>query len=213
VVPDLAFGYHVNKVERHFASKTVGISPMNYKGPIGWPDADGKIYNRYITSMVNLVSSLIDSGRRVTLFPSVRGDRRVIDNIMEIVEPHIREKILYPDVSTVEELIDVLTNLELTIASRLHGVLLSQLANTPVIALSYERKVDGLMREFGNESYCFPIESFSVSEVKDAVDSLSQDISNIRSLNEKRVSAFSESVCRQFEIINQSLSGLAKSKI
>jgi hypothetical protein len=47
---------------------------------------------------------------------------------------------------------------DLTVASRLHGVILSHLNGTPVLALSFDPKVDAHMSAVGQQDYCLNID-------------------------------------------------------
>jgi polysaccharide pyruvyl transferase WcaK-like protein len=58
------------------------------------------------------------------------------------------------------------------VASRLHGLILANLAGTPTVALSYDWKVDEHMRTMGLERYTFPIDTFDPEEVAAAVDEM-----------------------------------------
>jgi polysaccharide pyruvyl transferase WcaK-like protein len=201
VVPDLAFGYPVASENSQINPQAIGLSPMIYKGPVGWPDTDEKIYGEYINRMAELISELFIRGFTVTLFPSVQSDKRAIDAILNVLEPEVGKKVLRPTVRTVEDLFQTLMSVDLSIASRLHGVLLSYKARRPVVALSYERKVDTLMHEFGSGKFCFSIDAFSAKEVIEAIDALSADVPDMQRRNDTILAASAQAVEDQFKEI------------
>ncbi len=47
-----------------------------------------------------------------------------------------------------EDIKSIITNTDLTISMRYHGVILSLIAQKPVIAIAYDRKINSLMKEF-----------------------------------------------------------------
>jgi len=47
-----------------------------------------------------------------------------------------------------EDIKSIITNTDLIISMRYHGVMLSLIANKPVIAIAYDRKINSLMKEF-----------------------------------------------------------------
>lgn len=50
---------------------------------------------------------------------------------------------------------------EIVVTSRFHGVLLSQLHEKPVLAISYHKKIDCLMDDTGQGDFVVPITSSS----------------------------------------------------
>jgi polysaccharide pyruvyl transferase WcaK-like protein len=57
-----------------------------------------------------------------------------------------------------ESLLKGISRADLTIASRLHGVILSHLNATPVLAVSFDPKVDAHMKAVGQRDYCLNID-------------------------------------------------------
>jgi polysaccharide pyruvyl transferase WcaK-like protein len=57
-----------------------------------------------------------------------------------------------------DSLLRGISGADLAIASRLHGVVLSHLNTTPVLALSFDPKVDAHMKVMGQQDYCLNID-------------------------------------------------------
>jgi polysaccharide pyruvyl transferase WcaK-like protein len=57
-----------------------------------------------------------------------------------------------------DTLLEGISDADLTIASRLHGVILSHLNTTPVLALSFDSKVDAHMNAMDQQDYCLSID-------------------------------------------------------
>ena len=59
---------------------------------------------------------------------------------------------------TTGSLLKAISGADLIIASRLHGVILSHLNATPVLAFSFDPKVDAQMNAMGQQAYCLSID-------------------------------------------------------
>jgi len=156
VCPDLAYSLPVGRanagvLQPDSTPHTVGISPI---AAGAWTSRDDPRYRNYLTQLCSATSWLLCSGYSVRLFPSqVRMDAPVINEMVEVLrdqgETAWRGELTVHPVQTVADLIDCLATVDVVVASRLHGVLLSTLMHKPVVAVSYARKVELLMGDLG----------------------------------------------------------------
>ena len=151
---------------------TVGIGPMAYYDPRTWPKKDIRIYQDYLAKLVQLSTWLLEQNFAIRLFPGEAvHDHLVIQDFLSLLEKSGVEfqpdQVIYEPVDTVDDLMSQLKLMDVVVASRFHGVLLSQLVYKPILALSYHSKVNVLMNETGQEEFCFPIDQFSVETVKE----------------------------------------------
>jgi polysaccharide pyruvyl transferase WcaK-like protein len=162
VYPDLAFSY-VNKRGTHRGDsgdtgRVVGLSPIAYLSRYGWPKTDFSIYDRYFGNLVYFISNLVRQGYSIVLFATDLPDRKVVNDIVDSlrrdVSLDIQDKIHKPFIDTVDDLIAQLLKVDYVIASRLHGIILSHLLCIPVLAISYDRKVETHMADIGLSEYC-----------------------------------------------------------
>lgn len=178
VVPDLAFGLEPSTAQRSLqrSELRVGISPMCYCKPGAWPIEDEARYTSYLERLAQLSARLLQSGTRLTLFTTTRSDRDARDDLLRILGPLVPEALLgevsAPETDEQGALYEVLREMDLVVASRLHGALLSHVHGLPVFALSYERKVVALMRDAGHAKYCTEIDSFDPLEVERQVSEM-----------------------------------------
>ncbi len=148
VVPDLAFSLPSPSIEPATRSGSavlrVGVSPIAYGHASLWPTADQVQYERYIAELACFVTEILRSGASVTLFSSSPPDDQIFADLHKhlnvALDPTIRGELCTSAASTVAELLDVLHTVDLVVASRLHGILLSFLSGKPAIAISYDRK-------------------------------------------------------------------------
>lgn len=188
VFPDLAFGYPVEKMRRFadnaFArpagsamstGRTVGISPIAYLSRFGWPERDDEVFHRYMGVLVAFTSTLMDAGYSVLLFATAFSDHAVVDEVMAALRtgrPDGISGMSRPPISTVDDLFASLSGVDCVVASRLHGVLLSHMAGKPVLAVSYDRKVDAYMAEMGQAEYCLDIHRLDLGSLSEKYSSL-----------------------------------------
>jgi polysaccharide pyruvyl transferase WcaK-like protein len=188
VYPDLAFSYSSEEIVKASpeagAGKVVGVSPIAYLAKSGWPDQDEAVHNPYIEALLFLVHTLLKRGYSVVLFSSDGPDREIVNEMVEaLVEregPEVTGRLNDPSTATLPELMGQLGTLDYVVASRLHGVLLSHRFCLPVLAVSYDRKVDTYMADVGLSQYCVDIHSVDGESLLRAFDGMTQNSAAIR---------------------------------
>ena len=75
----------------------------------------------------------------------------------------------------------VMSGCDFVVTSKFHGVVFSHLLAKPVIALSYHKKIDDLMRTVGHTQYCLNIESFDDKDLKSAFIAMVEDVQDLKS--------------------------------
>jgi polysaccharide pyruvyl transferase WcaK-like protein len=163
VFPDLAYSYQVNSIEKldkgHDEKMTVGISPISLGA---WTDENYSLYDHYLTILVSFCKYLISNDYNVVFFPT---QERMDTPIIQKIEAELRQdanfqrtKYIYPnDQIKVEELLYAITKMEIVVASRLHGILLSTLVSKPVLAISCNKKVTTLMNDLGLKEFIIDV--------------------------------------------------------
>lgn len=196
VYPDLAFSYVAGRLpqrlgRRNNIGRVVGVSPIAYLSPHGWPKTDGPIYERYIDSLVTFIANLMRQRYSIVLFSTDPVDRCAVNDVLEHLAEEVSldplGKLYQPRTDTLDALFGQLTNIDYVVASRLHGVLLPQLLCLPVLAISYDRKVDTHMRDIGLAEYCLDIHSIDAASLRNTFASLTMASELIKSrLTQKR---------------------------
>lgn len=181
VYPDLAFSHPLpESVGRHEGELRVGVSPMSYFHPTkgAWPEQDAARYERLMATLADFAVSSLDGGHPVSLFSNqIRSDRLAFDDVRarigdRAVTARPTEDLLH--------LLGQISDVDLVVTSRLHGVILSFLQSRPVIALSYESKIDAVMRQFGQESLRLDIDEVDVDSLRAAFARLVDDYDAVR---------------------------------
>jgi polysaccharide pyruvyl transferase WcaK-like protein len=180
VLPDLAFSLPFTRqpsmATPNSAGLRVGVSPIAYARSGMWPTEDQAQYERYMDELASFLAVLLRRGIFVTLFSSSSPDDQLFDDLRARIDPRLeseaRARLLFGNVTSVQDLLVLLHSLDFVVASRLHGLVLSFLAGTPSIALSYDRKVETLMTDVGLKTYCLDIRSFTSENLLATVLSL-----------------------------------------
>lgn len=165
IVPDLAFAvpHPTSTTGVPRAGRVIGISPMAFLAPHR-SEEDRRTFRRYLELLASLVRLVLEDGHTVALFATEGMDERTILQLVDVLEPSlaatVRQRLLRPPITGLDSLFRLLDGLEVVVASRLHGVLLSHVAGLPCVAIPHERKVTAHMRDMGQERFCLEFASF-----------------------------------------------------
>lgn len=160
IVPDLAYGLPVTvRPAARGARLTVGLSPMNYRHPSHWPERDRQAYQQHIRSFASLAARILAAGHEVIVYLTDCDQPAARDMVGALgqVGGEGRSRLRVAETDTLQGLVDVLQRLDVAVAARLHGVILPQVVERPVLAVSHERKVRTLMTDMGLERFCIDI--------------------------------------------------------
>lgn len=182
VMPDLAFSYAERREAPDLVStfpkvgSRIGISPIAYLLKGRWPKYDVAAFERYASNMVIFVTEILRRGHSVVLFSTDAQDQDVIELLMPRIETEVSPRemldLCSAPVGCVRDLFDELDKLDLVVASRLHGVILSHICAKPVLAISYDRKVTHYMESVDQKQHCVDIHSILAHQLVDSFESL-----------------------------------------
>ena len=212
VVPDLAFGVPVPTTPRTSRSgkrPLVGISPIVFERPTQWPVANADGYRGYTARLAQAVAQLVADGWDYEWLVSDLQDRHAVEEVRALVDADTAGHEVRParPISGVADLLDVLSRLDLLIASRLHGLLLGFVMGIPAIALSYERKVDALMKDFDVTRYRLDIRTFTPADLLATVRRIHGERAAVAAGITRRAAAYRSAVDAQYDRVLTSLLG------
>jgi polysaccharide pyruvyl transferase WcaK-like protein len=185
----------------------VGLSPMAFCDPRSWPVKDGGLYRRYLGNLAILACSIIEAGGRIVLFASqTRMDRPVLADLRRLIalqddRPETMAAISEPPAASLAELLTLLAGLDLVVASRMHGLLLSMLVHTPTLAISYDPKVTGLMGSFGLSEFCFDIHRAEAPALQSGLARLMTRREEIRAVLRRGVAERRNALQQQYDLV------------
>jgi polysaccharide pyruvyl transferase WcaK-like protein len=209
VYPDLAFSYVHHglqrKLNRSHTGKVVGVSPIAYLSRYGWPKKNLSVYQRYLRTLVRFISDLVDRGYSIVLFSTDPVDRKVIseflDRLAKDFNLDMNGSIRQPRTDTLDELFNQLVDVDYVVASRLHGVLLPQLLCIPVLAISYDQKVDTHMVDMQLPEYCLDIHNIEISSLIESFQSLAANADLIKARLNQRIEDNAYALKHQFDFV------------
>jgi polysaccharide pyruvyl transferase WcaK-like protein len=166
------------------AALVVGLNPFPYQDARYWPGGERARYEAYLDTLAGLGEALLARGHSVVLFPTqLRSDPRVIADLKARLaargRPNLPGRLLERTVETVDDLVATLAPLDLVVSGRFHGILLAFLLSKPVVGLSYQSKIDELMRCAGQGAYVLSTTGLDTETLIDRVVALEGDRARI----------------------------------
>lgn len=197
VFPDIAFGYQLKTVNTNSIPKEnrIGIGLFPHFDPRYWPEKNQAIYDRYVAVLADFVAWLIHNGFHIVfLSTQVKADVAVTRDVIAILKNKGIGASNYstPPTETHEEFIKQASQVELMVLTRFHGLIMTLLAETPVIALTNQQKMADLMTETGLGAYMQDIDIADLSWLKDTFADVRSNRNNLiavikRATNRNRI--------------------------
>lgn len=174
VYPDLAHSLESSPGEgeatrREGGKVTVAINPMPVYYSEYWPEHDAEKYRRYVRAVGEFADRLAGAGYGVFFFSTQPKDELVIKDVLSVcTAPSIdRNGGSSRSHATVAELMRTLRSADVVVATRFHGIVLSLLAERPVLGICYQPKNFQLLSSFGQEGYAIDFETVSADGLWD----------------------------------------------
>jgi polysaccharide pyruvyl transferase WcaK-like protein len=210
IVPDLAFGLDITGYHSLSASESpslhIGVSPIAYLDPRIWPDKNDRAYQAHITVMTETVAGLVAAGHRVSLFSTDPADEPCVKDLLSaMANLGDNAAVDAPTIKTVPELMTLLSQLDMVIASRLHGVILACLMKRPTLAISYERKVETLMKDLQLADYCCQIDTLEKTSLLALAAGLANDRPQVVRQLTSAVQAYRSTIDTHFDTLMASI--------
>ncbi|OUR99158.1 hypothetical protein A9Q81_11300 [Gammaproteobacteria bacterium 42_54_T18] len=186
VYPDLAHSLSFVKEEGVSgdiapSNKTiVAINPMPIYDSRYWCEHDDGRYKAYVGKMSNFCELLIDEGYQVQFFSTQPTDENVITDILDGIDQRLLSGIDRSLVTQcnrqVDQLMTYLDSVDIVVATRLHGTILSLLAEKPVFGVIYHRKSSDVLTDMEQGEYFVPLDDFDTKTLKSKFDVLAVNV-------------------------------------
>lgn len=207
-VPDLALSLRVPAAPnggRPSEPSVVGLSPMIYGHASHWPTSRPEVYEEYSRRLAEFAKWLLDRGHRLLLFQSSGADQVAAADLrarlLDLAGPEADRRVLEPGVLTVDQFFREVAAADYVVASRLHGVMMSHMLGKPVLAISFDRKVDAHMESMGQAQYRVDITRFEVADLIERFTALVRNAPMERTTISDRVSASRQQLDAQYEAL------------
>jgi polysaccharide pyruvyl transferase WcaK-like protein len=156
--------------------------------------------------LAKFLKRAINDGNKLILFATDGDDLNTVNDLRKILlaestDSEAVQVLPCPPEQTTEKLLQRIGCADLVIASRLHAVILSHLIAKPVLAISYDRKVDSHMREIGQSKYCMNIDEVTAETIAEQLAVL-KDARELESAELKRaVQLYREQANAQYDLL------------
>ncbi|HEU4724603.1 MAG TPA: polysaccharide pyruvyl transferase family protein [Candidatus Eisenbacteria bacterium] len=183
--PDLAHGLRIAPASGPASDAGVGagmlvaINPLPYFDPRSWAERDAAVYSAFVETMAGFAKALLARGDRVRFVPTqLRADPQVIADILRAMGPAAdgaTAESLAPAVTDFDDLVAQLTAADFIVATRFHGVLISQMLGKPTIGIVYRRSTRDLLVDVGQGDYAVDIREITPALLLERLAALSRD--------------------------------------
>lgn len=110
----------------------------------------------------NVLFIPLEHRERAAFFPrELQTDHQIMDHLMKSLGHGDKIRLLEQEYDPTD-LVDLMSNLEVVVSGKLHGLIFASLAGTPFLALAHAPKIRGVWEYFGLPPYCL----LEVSELK-----------------------------------------------
>ena len=153
----------------------VAFSPMAFARAGIWPRADEKTYTAYFNAMRDCCAEWLTRGWSITLYSTATMDRATLLDLQAALQQQMPAQagaIRVLPQGTVADLIRSLREHHLCVAARLHGVIISQLAVVPTVAIVHDWKVEEQMTMAGHGEFALDIHGITAERILRTCDAL-----------------------------------------
>jgi polysaccharide pyruvyl transferase WcaK-like protein len=173
----------------------VVISPISFQAFQKARDAE---YDAYLTVLANASEALLKQGHKVRFVCSqIKMDPPVVSQVVSRMGTDVG--VSMAEVKTVNDFVLAVRDAELVIGSRLHALILSLVAGTPIIAISPGRKVRQQMIDVGLEDYCLELKTLQAGELLSRMQTALDRRDELRKLISLRVHELLEKLEEAFD--------------
>jgi len=212
VYPDLAFSHPCAHEQATLDAgrehPVVGISPIAYLSPHVWPEHNSRIYGQYLDTLAEFAATVLEAGHSVVLFTSASMDQPAVNIVIAKLQLDPRRRSWGDRLRQVEQTrldtqLQEIGKLDLVVASRLHGIILSHLLNKPVLAISYDRKVDAHMEALKQTRFCLELRACTVAQLQKRFANLVAESKAVSAVVRPLVEKFGQDLDVQYDRLVQ----------
>lgn len=124
------------------------------------------VHDSYVARCAELIALLRADGHRVTIVVGDDCDRPTAREITDRVDD---PGVAISPASTVDDLVGLMSQCGLVIASRYHTLIMAQMANTPSLSIGYTEKHLAMLRQLGVPAVHRDAAAFDPGEMRDLV--------------------------------------------
>ncbi len=199
-------------VHRQTGDFLVGVTARLWYFPQCRGNERKREVNNYFAVMVNTIKYLISElNARVIFYPLVifspSNDDRIISREIADVVDSDRVTVLTEDYSP-EQLKAMIGYMDLFIGTRMHSNIFSTSMYIPTIAISYEKKTDGIMTMLGLQDYVLDINTLKLEDMIGKIESTLANKTKIKEMLPQTVNRVKKLALSSAELVQQFITTL-----
>lgn len=180
----------------------VGANPVPFFDDGYWPTSDPERYQDYVLKNAKFAEWLAKSGHAVLFFPTqVRADVRTINDIRKTMNGYGQSPNILAGqtIETIEDLVSEISQADLIVANRYHGILISLVLNKPVLAIAYHEKSRALLTQVGQDDYVLNIADFKTEDLIERLQAMEANASAIKKQIAERMQPLRDALSLQYD--------------
>lgn len=211
VYPDIAHSLTRSTLDRSAngrpeAPRTVAVNPMPVYDRRYWYHVDDGKYEGYVEQLAAFCHRLMSHGDRVVLFNTQSKDENVMDDVVN----RLAKKADYPDLSSqlvlaknreVDQLMKVLNQADLIVATRFHATVLPVQLGKPVMGVCYYRKAMEQLADIGMGEAYMPIDDLDADTLYSKYLTVMDNYEHHETLVRKQADVYRQQLDQQYRNI------------
>jgi colanic acid/amylovoran biosynthesis protein len=146
----------------------------------------GKAQQRYEQAVAQALDNVIGTlHAHVVFIPQVTAnkgdDDRIVSRRVRDIMQHTSAITLVSDTPDHHHIKALYDNLDILLGTRFHSVIFSLTSHVPVLAIEYEHKTSGIMRDLGLEDWVIKIEDVTTPRLTELLQKLIQERTDYQS--------------------------------
>jgi polysaccharide pyruvyl transferase WcaK-like protein len=210
VYPDLAFALEAPAATP--STGAVGVGVMAYYGGNDDRHRADELHERYLLALKGFVRHLVGSGRPVRLFTGDVADDPVVDEILASVEGDAAGLVTAEPLTTLQDLMRQMSEVDTVVATRYHNVLCGLLAGRPTLSIGYARKNDVLMATMGLGEFCQQASTIDPARLVEQFAELERRRDELAATLAERTRAARDRLDDQFATLSKAISGAGRER-
>ena len=172
-----------------------------------------KIFQNYVKAISQFIEKIIlEKNWYVILFSQVifgpNDDDRILSSQIKAELPHkVQERVLVLKGNYHPEVLKAMMGqMDFFVGTRMHSNIFAISMLVPTIAISYEKKTDGIMEMMNLENYVVNISSLSVNQLMEKVNLLEKNKDEIKKIIEEKLPIIQKKALKNGEFMTRLLS-------
>ena len=205
VYPDVAFGLSLTQA----AAASPGDSRSRRVG-VGVVDATkfetDEHYRAYLWKLSTFVLWLLDRGYDIrVIHGDALFDRAPLEDFISVLRERgiapLDTRVVVPDIHDVRDLLRVMDDVSIVVASRYHNIILNLALGKPAIGLSYHFKFSALLADFGMADYCREVRAFDPEDLARRFEAMVAQIPSLEREIRTKTSEMRTKLDEQYRLI------------